>query len=73
MTAYSDDTRVLYRLLHAGEDVTVTAQRRVRIRTGDAGALSYRVGDGESRAAGAPGDVRDLTVSARTTRDGSTR
>jgi cytoskeleton protein RodZ len=62
VTAYADDRRVLYRLLQPGEDVTLSARHAVRIRTGNAGALSYRLNGGEPRRAGGAGEVRDLTV-----------
>ena len=62
VTAYADGTRVLYRLLRPGEDVTLTARKTLRVRTGDAGALAYSIDGGATQPAGGAGQVRDMSL-----------
>lgn len=58
----ADGTRVVFRLVGAGEEIALSARERVRLRVGDAGALSWRVGDGTPVPLGRRGEVRDVTI-----------
>jgi cytoskeleton protein RodZ len=60
--ASSDGKRAIYRLLQAGDRETLTAEREIVVRVGDAGAVSWRLNGREGGALGADGAIRDLTI-----------
>lgn len=64
IAANSDGDRVLYRLVEPGESVTLEAQKEIRLRVGDAGAVSLSINDGPSRSLGRAGEVVELEVTA---------
>jgi hypothetical protein len=62
VTAVVDGERRLYRALEAGERVSLDGIREISIRTGDAGALSWRVNGRAAAPMGRPGEVRTVRV-----------
>jgi hypothetical protein len=66
--ARADGEQVLYRLLPAGERHELRARRDLRLRVGDAGAVSLTVDGRDAGVLGRPGEVRDLTFSPRRAR-----
>jgi cytoskeleton protein RodZ len=64
ITASADGKRVLYRILQSGAAETLTAQRSVVIRAGNAGALRWRVNDRAEMPFGKAGEVRTVRVTA---------
>jgi hypothetical protein len=69
VAADADGRRVVYRVLNANEQVTVSASTEVRLRIGNAGAVLVAVDDEPAVAAGAPGAVR--TIGLTRAADGS--
>lgn len=67
MSATVDGRRTVYRLLQTGETLTLDGTREVVIRTGDAGAVVWRINGRSGSAMGQPGEVRTVRV----TPDGS--
>ena len=63
VAASADGRRVVYRVLQPGERETVRATREIALRVGNAGALTWTVNGEDRGAMGAPGAVRDVTVS----------
>jgi cytoskeleton protein RodZ len=66
VTAVVDGERTVYRTLQPGERVTLAGIRDVSIRTGDAGALNWRVNSGPVSPMGQPGEVRTVRVTPET-------
>ena len=64
--ATADGRRALFQTLAPESPATVTAQREVVMRVGDAGALSWRINGRDAESMGRPGQVRDVTVTPRT-------
>jgi transcriptional regulator with XRE-family HTH domain len=62
VTAVSDGERAVYRLMRAGDRETVRATERIRLRVGDAGAITLSVNEGAPRLVGPSGAVRTLVV-----------
>lgn len=62
VTASVDGKRTLYRILQAGERETLAGDKEVRMRFGDAGAVSWTVNGRDAGAPGANGAVRDVRV-----------
>jgi cytoskeletal protein RodZ len=62
VAATADGQRVVYRLLKAGEHVTVTARDAITARIGDAEAFDYSVNGVTGQPIGAPGEVRDILI-----------
>jgi cytoskeletal protein RodZ len=60
--AHSDGRRVLYELLEPGASPHLSADREVRLRVGDAGAVSLTVNNRPVGVLGARGAVRDLLI-----------
>jgi cytoskeletal protein RodZ len=60
--AHSDGRRVLYELLEAGDSPNLSADRELRLRVGDAGAVSLTVNKRPVGVLGASGAVRDLLI-----------
>jgi cytoskeletal protein RodZ len=60
VAATGDGTRVMYRILKAGETATVTALGEITARIGDAEALEYSVNGVAGDPLGQPGEVRDI-------------
>lgn len=68
VSADADGRRAVYRLLQAGERVSLVGAQRLHVRAGDAGALRYAVGSGAPAPLGRNGEVRTVTF----TRNGET-
>jgi cytoskeletal protein RodZ len=62
--AKADGEQRIYRLVTAGEDLTVNARRQIVLRIGDASAVTYTINDAPGRPLGGPGIVREIVVSA---------
>jgi cytoskeletal protein RodZ len=62
--AKADGEQRIYRLVTAGEDLTVDARREVVLRIGDASAVTYTINGAAGRPLGGPGIVREIVVSA---------
>ncbi|HEY7499922.1 MAG TPA: RodZ domain-containing protein [Vicinamibacterales bacterium] len=62
VAASTDGTRVVYRILQAGERQTLDAQREIAIRFGDAGAVAWTLNGRNGAALGDAGAVRDLRI-----------
>jgi transcriptional regulator with XRE-family HTH domain len=76
VTADVDGRRAIYRTLQAGDREVLHGRRTISIRTGDAGALRWTVGNRAAAVMGRPGQVVSKTVttvaaSDETERDGS--
>ena len=65
ISATADGRRALHRLLDPGERVSLTGFRRVDVRTGDAGAVRYVIGDRAPLPMGRNGEVRTVTFVAK--------
>ena len=63
--ASTDGKRAIYRLLQAGDRETLTADREIVLRVGDAGAVSWRLHGRDGGPLGADGAIRDLTITPR--------
>jgi hypothetical protein len=66
ISAEADGERVLYRLVEPGEQVMLSAERAIRLRLGDAGAVMLSINEGPSRSFGEPAEVIDLEFTADT-------
>ena len=64
--ATADGRRALFQTLTPESPATVTAQRVVVMRVGDAGALSWRINGRDAGSMGRQGQVRDVTITPRT-------
>jgi cytoskeleton protein RodZ len=62
VAATVDGRRTIYRTLKAGERETIVAEREVRLRFGDAGAVTWTINGRDAGPAGANGAIRDLRV-----------
>jgi transcriptional regulator with XRE-family HTH domain len=62
VTATVDGERMVYRTLQPGERVSLEGKRDVTVRTGDAGALLWRVNGRAAVPMGAPGEVKTARV-----------
>ena len=62
--AKADGEQRIYRLVTAGEHLTVDARREVILRIGDASAVTYTINGAPGRPLGGPGVVREIVVSA---------
>jgi transcriptional regulator with XRE-family HTH domain len=62
VAATGDGTRVMYRILKAGETATVSALEEITARIGDAEALEYSVNGVAGDPIGEPGEVRDILI-----------
>jgi cytoskeleton protein RodZ len=62
VAATTDGTRVLYRILQAGERQTLEGQREIDIRFGDAGAVAWTINGRQGSSLGADNAVRDLHI-----------
>jgi cytoskeletal protein RodZ len=62
VAATGDGTRVMYRILKAGEQAAITARQEITARIGDAEALEYSVNGVAGEALGEPGEVRDILM-----------
>jgi cytoskeleton protein RodZ len=62
VTASVDGKRTIYRTLQAGERETLAGDKEVRLRFGDAGAVSWTVNGRDAGAPGASGAIRDVRV-----------
>ena len=62
--AKADGEQRIYRLVTAGEDLTVDARREIVLRIGDASAVTYTINGAPGRPLGGPGVVREIVVSA---------
>jgi hypothetical protein len=62
--ATADGQRVAYELLPQGARKTLTAQKTLSMRIGDAGAVQYTVNGVPGTPLGGPGAVRDLHLSS---------
>jgi transcriptional regulator with XRE-family HTH domain len=60
VAATGDGTRVMYRILKAGEHATITARQEITARIGDAEALEYSINGVAGDPLGQPGEVRDI-------------
>lgn len=64
VTATADGRRVLFELVRAGSERTVSAEREIVIRAGDAGALRASVNGRDPAPLGARGEVRTARFAA---------
>jgi hypothetical protein len=62
VAATGDGTRVMYRILKAGERTTIAAREEITARIGDAEALEYSVNGVAGETLGKPGEVRDIMM-----------
>ena len=62
--AKADGEQRIYRLVTAGEDLSVDARRQIVLRIGDASAVTYTINGAPGRKLGGPGVVREIVVSA---------
>ncbi len=62
VAAAADGNRVLYRLLHPGETITLEATNEFWFRIGDAGAFEYSVNGVPGRPLGTSGEVREVQI-----------
>jgi len=62
--AKADGEQRIYRLVTAGEDLSVDARRQIVLRIGDASAVTYTINGAPGRPLGGPGVVREIVVSA---------
>jgi cytoskeleton protein RodZ len=62
VSANVDGERTLYRIVQAGERHSLTAQQEIRIRFGDAGAVSWTLNGRAGAPLGPSGAVRDLHI-----------
>lgn len=57
LAADADGARVIYRLLQAGDQVVIDANRTIDLRIGDAGAVTYSINGERGRPLGADGEA----------------
>jgi cytoskeleton protein RodZ len=62
VAATADGQRVVYRILKAGEHLTVNARDEINARVGDAEAFDYSVNGVAGPQLGASGEVRDILM-----------
>lgn len=62
MSADVDGQRVVYRIVQPGERVNLKAEREIKIRVGDAGAVTWQVNGRAAVVMGQPGRVRNALV-----------
>ena len=62
VTASADGQRVVYQLLAAGSERSLTGSREIVLRAGDAGALRLTVNGRDAGAFGRPGEVRQARI-----------
>jgi cytoskeletal protein RodZ len=62
VTASTDGQRTIYRTMRPGERETLSADRAIAIRVGDAAALRWRINDGPDNVMGARGAVRSVRL-----------
>ena len=62
VAATADGQRVVYRILKAGEQATVTARQEINARVGDAQAFDYSINGVAGQPLGASGEVRDILM-----------
>jgi cytoskeleton protein RodZ len=62
VAAETDGERVLYRLVEPGESLMLEGHRMIRLRLGDAGAVTLSINDGPRRSLGLDGEVAELEV-----------
>jgi hypothetical protein len=60
--ATADGTRVLYHLLHPGQQRNIDVRGELFLRVGDAGAFQYSINGVPGRQLGGPGTVRTLRI-----------
>jgi cytoskeleton protein RodZ len=65
VTADADGRRATFRTLQAGDHETISADREIVLRVGDAGAVSWTLNGREGAPLGALGAVRDLTITPK--------
>jgi hypothetical protein len=63
-----DGRRVIYRIMQPGEQETLRGEREIVIRTGDAGAVRWRINSGPAAPMGKPGEVRTARVTKEDTK-----
>jgi cytoskeletal protein RodZ len=66
LEAKVDGERRIYRLLAAGEDVSLDARTEISLRVGDAAAVTYTINGTPGRPFGGSGVVRDVVISPNT-------
>jgi cytoskeletal protein RodZ len=66
ITGTADGRRVLYRLVNAGERITLGADRELAFRVGDAGAFVYSLNGREGVPVGDAGAVRSFVITRGT-------
>jgi len=64
--ARADGRRALYQILLPGSPQTITADREITLRVGDAGALQWTINGRDAGAIGRPGQVREIRVTPAT-------
>ena len=62
VAATVDGRRVIYRILQPGDRETLVAERDMRIRFGNAGAVTWTINGRDAGAPGANGQVRDVRI-----------
>jgi cytoskeleton protein RodZ len=62
VAASVDGQRTIYRIVEAGQHETLTAQREIQIRFGDAEAVSWKINGRDGGRLGIAGAVRDLRI-----------
>jgi cytoskeletal protein RodZ len=62
VAATADGERVVYRMVEAGERVTVEAQREMSFRIGNAAAFQYVINGKPGKPLGAAGEVREFRI-----------
>ena len=65
VTASTDGTRKVYKLLKAGDHVTVEADREIAFRVGNAGAFAYTINGAPGKPIGKDGEVRAFRIDAK--------
>jgi transcriptional regulator with XRE-family HTH domain len=60
--ATADGTRVLYQLLHPGQQRSIDVRGELLLRVGDAGAFQHSINGVPGRQLGGPGTVRTLRI-----------
>ena len=62
ITADTDGTRAIYRLVEPGERVVLEGRELIAVRLGDAGSVMVSINDGAPRSFGGRGEVINLAV-----------
>jgi hypothetical protein len=71
VTASTDGQRTIYRTMRPGESETLSADRAIGIRVGNAAALRWRINDGPDNVMGARGAVRSVHLTPEDVRAAS--